>query len=98
VIGEWEAMKRYIVERAREDATAGPNPTLRTLAQHVLRAVDEPPVSGAALMDALVDVLRPALAVDAAKPHEFKGRPDRWCDLCNRPDRHPIHAVTVPRA
>jgi hypothetical protein len=41
VIGEWEAMKRYIVERAREDATTGPNPTLRTLAQHVLRAVDE---------------------------------------------------------
>lgn len=24
-------------------------------------------------------------------PHEFKGRLDRWCELCNKPDRDPIH-------
>jgi len=24
-------------------------------------------------------------------PHEFVGRADRWCELCNCPDRHPIH-------
>jgi len=24
-------------------------------------------------------------------PHEFVGRLDRWCEVCDRPDRHPIH-------
>lgn len=23
--------------------------------------------------------------------HEFKGRSDRWCEICDEPDRHPIH-------
>jgi hypothetical protein len=40
MMGEWEAMKRYIVERARADAVAGENPTLRSLAKHVIQAVD----------------------------------------------------------
>ena len=26
-------------------------------------------------------------------PHDFKGRPDRWCEVCNLPDRNPIHDV-----
>jgi hypothetical protein len=24
-------------------------------------------------------------------PHEFVGRTDRWCEVCDRPDRHPVH-------
>lgn len=24
-------------------------------------------------------------------PHQFVGRLDRWCEICNRPDRDPIH-------
>lgn len=24
-------------------------------------------------------------------PHKFVGRLDRWCEVCNRPDRDPIH-------
>ncbi len=27
-------------------------------------------------------------------PHEFVGRLDRWCEVCNRPDRHSIHKLT----
>jgi len=27
----------------------------------------------------------------AAQPHEFVGRLDRWCEVCHRPDRDPIH-------
>lgn len=23
--------------------------------------------------------------------HQFQGRLDRWCEICNLPDRHPIH-------
>lgn len=42
MIHEWEAIKRYIVERARVDAVTGENPTIRTLAHHVLRAVEGP--------------------------------------------------------
>jgi len=26
-------------------------------------------------------------------PHLFKGRHDRWCEICDLPDRHPVHAV-----
>jgi hypothetical protein len=43
VIHEWEAIKRYIVERARVDAVTGENPTIRTLAHHVVRAVEGGP-------------------------------------------------------
>lgn len=25
------------------------------------------------------------------EPHDFQGRLDRWCELCNLPDRNPIH-------
>ena len=25
------------------------------------------------------------------KPHAFVGRADRWCEICNMPDRDPIH-------
>lgn len=25
------------------------------------------------------------------EPHQFEGSSDRWCELCNRPDRDPIH-------
>lgn len=25
------------------------------------------------------------------KPHRFVGRSDRWCEVCDRPDRDPIH-------
>jgi hypothetical protein len=25
-------------------------------------------------------------------PHEFVGRADRWCEVCDLPDRHPVHA------
>lgn len=28
-------------------------------------------------------------------PHEFVGRTDRWCEVCDRPDRHPVH-VSAP--
>ncbi len=24
-------------------------------------------------------------------PHEFVGRSDRWCEVCDRPDRWPVH-------
>jgi hypothetical protein len=27
----------------------------------------------------------------AQAPHAFVGRRDRWCQVCNRPDRHPVH-------
>ena len=27
------------------------------------------------------------------KKHLFKGRRDRWCEICNLPDRNPIHRV-----
>jgi hypothetical protein len=32
-------------------------------------------------------------------PHRFEGSTDRWCTVCNLPDRHPIHklAGTAPR-
>ena len=29
--------------------------------------------------------------MSAAVIHEFQGRLDRWCEVCNLPDRHPIH-------
>ena len=29
--------------------------------------------------------------MDPAKPHLFVGRHDRWCEVCNKPDRNPIH-------
>lgn len=28
---------------------------------------------------------------ESAKPHEFVGRRDRWCEICNQPDRAAIH-------
>ena len=34
----------------------------------------------------------------AWQPHDFAGRADRWCEICNRPDRHPAHIVAVLRA
>lgn len=30
--------------------------------------------------------------------HEFVGRLDRWCEVCNRPDRHPVHHGDKERA
>lgn len=27
--------------------------------------------------------------------HAFVGRTDRWCEVCNKPDRDPIHARGV---
>lgn len=32
-----------------------------------------------------------AYAPTTHPPHEFVGRLDRWCELCNRPDRHEVH-------
>lgn len=29
------------------------------------------------------------------QPHEFVGRSDRWCEICNKPDRSLIHCVNV---
>jgi hypothetical protein len=28
--------------------------------------------------------------------HVFKGRHDRWCEVCNKPDRHSIHIAPPP--
>lgn len=30
-----------------------------------------------------------------ASRHHFRGRPDRWCEDCHRPDRDPIHYTQV---
>jgi hypothetical protein len=27
--------------------------------------------------------------------HTFVGRTDRWCEVCNLPDRHPIHKMEI---
>ena len=27
--------------------------------------------------------------------HHFRGRTDRWCEVCDRPDRNPVHIPTV---
>jgi hypothetical protein len=59
VIHEWEAIKRYIVERARVDAVTGENPTIRTLAHHVVRAVEGGPRAVADTSSALPAFLRP---------------------------------------
>lgn len=32
---------------------------------------------------------------EAGKPHAFQGRSDRWCEICNQPDRAEIHKVLV---
>lgn len=29
-------------------------------------------------------------------PHAFVGRLDRWCEICNRPDRDPVHSQATP--
>lgn len=34
----------------------------------------------------------------ASVPHVFLGRPDRWCEVCNKPDRHSIHIFPDPPA
>lgn len=43
-----------------------------------------------ALLAAGIDRL---IALRPAEPdsHQFVGRGDRWCEQCNRPDRHPVH-------
>lgn len=33
----------------------------------------------------------------STKTHPFKGRHDRWCEICNRPDRDPIHDSAGPK-
>jgi hypothetical protein len=27
-------------------------------------------------------------------PHEFQGRQDRWCEVCDLPDRHEVHKMS----
>lgn len=29
------------------------------------------------------------------QPHAFVGRSDRWCEVCDRPDRNPIHIKEI---
>jgi hypothetical protein len=73
------------------DAVTGENPTLRTLAHHVIGAIDgRQDTRRAATMLAAVE--SEAMSPVAQTPHQFVGRLDRWCEVCNRPDRHPIHA------
>jgi hypothetical protein len=40
-----------------------------------------------------VGTIAAAQADAPTEPHEFVGRLDRRCEVCNRPDRHPIHAA-----
>lgn len=58
-------------------------------------AADSP--SADAVQDLLEQTFGPQAdrSVSAFMPHEFKGRPDRWCETCNCPDRHPIHVVAA---
>jgi hypothetical protein len=30
-------------------------------------------------------------------PHQFVGRADRWCEVCDLPDRHPVHKTAAVR-
>lgn len=41
-----------------------------------------------------------AMSPPETEPHPFVGRLDRWCEVCDRPDRNPIHTPTAddPRA
>lgn len=46
-----------------------------------------------------LDAEAKAIALPADhQPHAFVGRGDRWCEVCNWPDRNPIHIIPEPTA
>lgn len=73
-------------------------PTVKATLAMVLTGEDPPHDVKQLVVDRAIKVLAAEVeAIRAEIPHPFRGRLDRWCELCNRPDRHPTHQRTPDR-
>ena len=92
------------VEAAQRDRIADRQALQSELEKRFTDPLDEYPTKGSrkwAIINItrVIEIIQSVFAQQSqpeeGKPHAFQGRSDRWCEICNQPDRAEIHKVLV---